>query len=127
MTSVVLLWIALLHAFSLATASTPVRRDGVGVTVGAREERSTRMVTDVSDEEVRVPPRVSLRVAGSIVWSATPLAHGKRGVASLDARVHSLQTLSVRRRGEVRWSETHRLSSRGAVLPYYPTAPPRRT
>lgn len=130
-----LLWIALLHAFSLATAWTAVRRDHVGGAV-ARVAGTVRESTpahcngttaDVPESEVRAPLRVSLRVSGVSAWRLSPpVPHAKgRSPRALATGRHPVQAPSAQCRVE-RGVGTHRLESGGTILPYFPTAPPQK-
>ena len=127
------LWLTLLHAFSLDTASIAVRRDDVGARVAARQAhnpaRWSGTTADVPVPDIRVPLRIPLRAAGADVGrTASPIPHGKGGSAlPFDHRLlHSIPAPSLSQLRAHGAFETHRLESRGALLPYFPTAPPRR-
>jgi hypothetical protein len=125
---VAVLWLALLHALSLAapprparagTASTPVR-----VEQAARPEHRAAMPRPEAPVEAlpagtSVTPTVLARasspapVGGGAPSPALPSVAG-RGLAALAARQ------ALRRYG----AAPHVVTARGGLLPYFPTAPP---
>ena len=133
MSSVALIWIAVLHVFSLATASTAVRRDDTGGRFGAHylETSTARWLGDTADvpvPDVRVPLRVPVRLAHAETWRlASPVTHGRSGGNTpLDHRRDPLVVTHDRPLRHQVASNAPRLDSRGTLLPYFPTAPPRR-
>ncbi len=124
MTSALVFWFALVHAFSVATAPAPAwdRADA-----SATRTQPAQLSAQIEAESgpVDVPARVT--VVGAL-RNSLPAPVGKRDAAALlnGNAPHRSLALATRRILQAHGSETHRIESRGHVLPYFPTAPPRR-
>lgn len=123
------LWILLLHAIAGATAL-PARGAQRAV-VNARCESGRGAACGIEAGIHRVPAETlrAARVTGTTAFTRTtyrPPVAGARvltpsgSTAGLSLAGHARRVLASS------GTTTHRLPSRGSLLPYYPTAPPQR-
>lgn len=126
MSSVFVCCLALLHALSLTVSSLAVRREEMVGAVRAYEAVYAQWTTATdrtSDEGVRVPQRAAVLVS---VRALPQLPIGRGAGAPVHRVELASEQISTARELFGRGTQTHHVASRGAVLPYFPTAPPRR-
>lgn len=128
MPSVFVCCLALLHALSLAVTSLALRRDemvGVAPAYQSASAHWTEATDRSSDEALRSPERAAVAISMRALHQL-PIGRGSDiGSPVPPVNLRSAQ-ISTERDRFGRGMETHRVASRGAVLPYFPTAPPLR-
>lgn len=134
MTFVAVLWLALLHALSIAPSLE--RERGVaadshaqfGLGFGAPRRHDTAPTAAPTDETRETLRAVRSRSLAGLLRAAAHTNHGARPTAfQLHRLVRLGWTADALGQTFLRHASTaHALASRGSVLPYYPTAPPTR-
>ena len=129
MTSAALFWLALLHAFSLATTSVAAwgrtEVDAAQIALGQQSAGWIETRPRASEESIRIPARVAAGIAQRTP-GVVPVSRESGATFAKSGAPYRLVAAASRQPLLIHGMESHRLASRGHVLPYFPTAPPRQ-